>query len=149
MLDRILQPNMTLGNPMQSKAFYGGSSSGASLTKDANVKDFYFIQKFSSKDFDTRQFDAKDFWNGNFQFTTKAATIKDDAAAQKDYATKTLPVKDARGSGKGYAADSRTYATRESPERGKTSQNHLEEVYKGKDQMNIDQVRDLLNKPKL
>jgi hypothetical protein len=148
MLDRILKPDMSLGNPMQSVAYYGGSG-GVTLTKDANVKDFYFIQKFSSRDFDTKQFDAKNFWNGAFQFTTKAANIKDDAPAQKDFATKALPVKDARESAKAYAADSRAYATRESPERGKTSQNHLEETYKGKEQMNIDQVRDLLNKPKL
>jgi len=148
MLDRILQPNMTLGNPMQSKAYYGGSS-GVSLTKDANVKDFYFIQKFSSKDFDSKQYEAKNFWSGNFQFATKAANVKTDENAQKVFASKALPVKDARESGKGYAADSRTYATRESPERGKTSQNHLEEMNKGKEQMNIDQVRDLLNKPKL
>jgi hypothetical protein len=149
MLDRILRPDMALGNSMQSKAYYGGSGGGGVDLKDANVKDFYFVQKFSSKEFDVRQYSAKSFWSGDFQFSTKAANVKADAAGDKVFASKALPVKDAHEAGKGYAADSRTYATRESPERGKTSQNHLEEMYKGKEQMNIDQVRDLLNKPKL
>ena len=149
MLDRILQPDMTLGNPMQDKAYYGGSGSGVDLSKEANVKDFYFVQKFSSKSFDTRQYEAKNFWQGDFQFATKSANVKADSAAEKVYATKALPVKDAREAGKSYVTDKSAYATRESPERGKTSQNHLDEIYRGKSQMNIDQVRDLLNKPKL
>lgn len=149
MLDRLLQPDMTLGNPMQDKAYYGGAGAGADLSKDASVKDFYFIQKFSAKAFDTRQFDARDFWQGEFKFVTRDANVKTDAAAEKLYATKAAPVKDAREAGKSYATDNRAYATREAPERGKTSQNHLEEIYKGKEEMNIDEVRDLLNKPKL
>jgi hypothetical protein len=148
LLDRILKPDMTLGYSMQNMAFYGGGGN-VDITKNANVKDFYFIQKFSAKGFDTKQYDAKDFWQGDFQFATKPANIKTDDAAQKTYATKAVPVKDARDAGKTLATAGQTYATREAPEKGKTSQNHLEEVYKGKEQMNIDQVRDLLNKPPL
>jgi len=149
MLDRILQPDMTLGNPMQNMAFYGGGNGSFDLSKQANVKDFYFTQKFSSKAFDTRQYEAKDFWQGEFQFATKAASVKGNFAAGKTYETKGLPVKDASEAGKSYAGGKSGFATRESPERGKTSQNHLDEIYKGKEEMNIDQVRDLLNKPKL
>ena len=147
--ERLLQPNRTLGSPMQNKAFNnGGGVGGVDTSKNANVKEFNLFQKFSPKAFDTRQFDAKNFWNGDFQFATAPAAVKAGPAAQKTFDTKSAPVKDAREAGKGY--DSHAYATREAPEKGKTSQTHLDDVYKGnKAQMNIDQVRDLLNKPKL
>src|SRR5580698_3912502 len=86
MLDRILRPDMTLANPMQAKAYYGGSGAGVDTSKEAAVKDFYFIQKFSAKDFDTKQYEAKNFWQGDFQFTTKAAYVKTDADAGKLFA---------------------------------------------------------------
>ena len=150
LVDRILKPDMTLASPLQSKTYYGGSGgNGVDTSKYANVKDFYFIQKFSSKAFDTKQFAAKDFSKGDGQFATKPAAFKTDAVPEKTYGTKTVPIKGASEAGKGYAADVKTYATRDSPEKGKTSQNHLDETYKGKTQMNIDQVRDLLNKPPL
>ena len=150
LVDRILQPDMTLGNPMQNKAFSGGGGTGGvDASKNAYVKDFNFVQKFSPKAYDAKQYDAKNYWQGDFQFTTKPASVKADSANEKSYETKTLPVKDAREAGKGYETATRTYATREAQERGK-SQNHLDEQYKaGKSQLNIDQVRDLLNKPKL
>jgi hypothetical protein len=149
MMDRIMMPDRTLGSPLQSKAYSGGGNGMLEISKDANVKDYYFTRKFSLKAFDTKQFDAKGFWQGEFQFATKPASVKADSAAEKTFATKTIPVKDARESGKEFQAGGESFATRESPLRGKTSQNHLDEKYKGKEQMNIDQVRDLLNKPKL
>jgi hypothetical protein len=150
MLDRILEPDRTLASPLQEKAYYGGGAGGTDLSKEATVKDFNFIQKFFAKEFNAKQFNATSYWTGDFQFVTKQANIKDSAATDKVFASKSLPVKDARESGKSFGADS-AYATRESPMRGKTSQNHLEEVNKGpsQGQMNIDAVRDLLNKPKL
>jgi hypothetical protein len=149
LIDRILQPDRTLGNPMQNVAFNGGGAGASEFSRQANVKDFYFTQIFSPKSFDTKQYEAKDFWQGDLQFTTKAADVKADAAAEKSFATKALPVKDAREAGKSYDTAKRGFATRNAPAVGKTSQNHLDEMYKGKEQMNIDQVRDLLNKPKL
>jgi len=147
--ERLLQPNRTLGSPLQNKAFSnGGGVGGVDTSKGANVKDFPLFKKFSSKAFDTRQFDAKNFWKGDFQFATTPAKVKVRPASQKTFDTKAVPVKDAREAGKGY--DSHAYATREMPEKGKTSQTHLDDVYKGShSQMNIDQVRDLLNKPRL
>ena len=145
MAARLLQPDRTLASPLQSKAYYNGA--GGVDIKDANVKDFYVYQKFSAKDFNTKQFSAKDFWKGDFQFSTKPAIVKTDSASGKTFGTKSHPIKDAREAGKGF--DTSTFATREAPVKGKTSQNHLDEVNKGQTQMNIDQVRDLLNKPKL
>ncbi len=149
MLDRLLRPDRSISSPMQDMAYNGSAGTGVELKKDANVRDFYFIQKFSPKGYETKDYESKGYWEGDFQFSTKAANVKTDSAAQKTFSTKALPVKDAREAGKLFGSGSQTFATRDAPQRGKTSQNHLDEVYKGKEQMNIDQIRDLLNKPKL
>jgi hypothetical protein len=70
--------------------------------------------------------------------------VKTDSLADKIFDTKAAPVKEAHESGKDYGT--KGYATREADEKGKTSQSHLDEMYKGKSEMNMDQVRDLLNK---
>ncbi len=144
LLDRILKPNMALGYSMQGKSYNSGGAAGLDTARSANVKDFQFTQKFSPKTFETKQYSARDFWQGDFHFTTKAANVKADSAADKIYETKSANVKEAHESGKNY--DTRGYATREAIEKGKTSQAHLDETYLGKDRMNMDQVRDLLNK---
>ena len=94
LVDRILKPDMTLGNPMQTKAYYSGSSGSVDISKEANVKDFYFTQKFAPKSFDTKEFDSKSFWRGDFQFTTKAASmVKTAPAAEKTFETKAAACK--------------------------------------------------------
>jgi hypothetical protein len=145
-MDAILNPDYSAASQFQGKTFYSGGTNSSDSTKSANVKSFYFVQKFSAKSFDTRAFDTRDFWQGEFQFTTKAAAVKTDSAVGKVYETKAAPVKDATESGKGYGV--KGYATREADEKGKTSQAHLDEMYKGKTELNINQVRDLLNKNK-
>ena len=124
--EKLLNPDMSLGSWMQNMS-YTASGGGVDVTKSASVKQFDFIQKFSAGTFETKSFSAKDYWVGNFKFSTKAANVKDATESKKNYETK-------------------DYATREAVERGKTSQNHLDETYLGKPQMNIDEVRDLLNK---
>ena len=144
LMDTITPPNMSEVNPMQEKTFYSGNAGGVDATKSANVKEFYFTQKFFAKTFETKAFAAKSYWQGDFQFATKAANVKAAREADKVYPTKAVDVKAASESGKEYAT--RGYATREAIEKGKTSQAHLDEMYGGKNQMNMDQVRDLLNK---
>jgi hypothetical protein len=149
LIDRVLQPDMSLGNWMQGKTYYSGGTTGLDATKGANVKEFDFVQKFSPKTFDTKEYSARDYWQGDFKFSTKAADVKTDPNAGKLYEVKSAPVKDARESGKGYSSRDKSYATREAIEKGKTSQAHLDEVFLGKKdrgQMNMDEVRDLLNK---
>ena len=148
LLQRIMQPDMSLGNPMQGKTYYGNTG-GFDVSKSAAIKEFDFIQKFSPKAFDTKDYDTSDFWMGDFQFTTKAATVKTDSAADKLFATKAMAVKEAEEANKDFISGKSAYPTRESGLKGKTSQNHLDEVNKGKEEMNIDQVRALLNKPRL
>jgi hypothetical protein len=143
-MQQILNPDYNMGSALQNKSYYSGGAAGLDTTKSANVKDFYFVQKFSSKSFETKEFAAKDFWGGDFQFATKAAYVKTDSAADKIFETKSAPVKEAHESGKDYGT--KGYETREADEKGKTSQEHLDEIYKGKNALNMNQVRDLLNK---
>lgn len=145
-MDAILNPDLNAASQYQAKTFYSGGGNSEDSTKSANVKSFYFVQKFSAKSFDTKAFDTRDYWGGEFQYPTKAALVKTDSAVGKVYDTKAAPVKEAHESGKEYGV--KGYATREAVERGKTSQAHLDEEYKGKSEMNIDQVRDLLNRNK-
>ena len=146
-MDAILNPDYSAASQFQGKTFYSGGGNSADATKSANVKSFYFIQKFSAKSYDTKEFDTKNYWGGEFQFATKAATTKTDSAVGKVYDTKSATVKEASESGKEYASV-KSYATRQADEKGKTSQAHLDELYKGKSELNIDQVRDLLNRNK-
>jgi len=141
--EKLLHPDMSLGNWMQNMS-YSTSGGGVDVTKSADVKQFDFIQKFSPKSFETKSFDAKSYWAGDFKFATKSAEVKTSSDADKVYATKSATIKDATESSKTY--DTKDYATRDAVERGKTSQNHLNETYLGKPRMNMDEVRDLLNK---
>ena len=143
LVKRLLNWDMSLDNSMQYKTYYAGGN-GIDLSKSASVKEFDFTQKFSPKTFETKQFDSKNYWTGDFKFATKAATIKTDSDGDKVFATKAATVKEARESGKDY--DTKGYVTREAIEKGKTSQSHLNETYLGRPRMNMDEVRDLLNK---
>ncbi len=137
-------PDRSTVDPMQDMSYYAGSDKGGDANKSANVKEFYFTNVFSPKSFTTKEYAASGYWQGDFKFATKAAPVKTSSAVGKIFATKPAPVKDATESGKGY--DTKTYGTREAVERGKTSQAHLDELYKGQTEMNMDQVRDLLNR---
>jgi hypothetical protein len=144
LMDTILPPDMSLAYSAQGKTFYSGGAAGMDSAKSANVKEFYISQKFFAKSFETRDYAARGYWQGDFQFSTKAANVKAANEAGKVYETKAAAVKTANESGKEYAT--RGYATREAMEKGKTSQAHLDEEALGASQMNMDQVRDLLNK---
>lgn len=93
-----------LGKPDITKAFdlRQGSTFGRQSfrTDKARVKEFYFTQKMSPKDYATRDFNgSKGTWFGDFRFTTQEAGSKGkyeipNAAKKAD--TKTMPVADAR-----------------------------------------------------
>ncbi|HEX4083766.1 MAG TPA: hypothetical protein VHY22_02555 [Chthoniobacteraceae bacterium] len=149
--ERLLQPDRTLGNSNQDKTYYGGGT-GLDFSKTANVKQFDFVQKFSPKSFETKAFTAKNFWMGSFKFSTKTASVKTDAQAHQTFATKAAAIKQASEANKSFTTDKGSYSIRDADvtARGKTSQEHLDELYKGSSKnMTIDEVRDLLNKPRL
>ena len=149
MAERLLQPDRTLGNASQDKTYYGTGGT-LDFSKTVDLKEFNFVQKFSAKAFDTKDFSARSFWNGDFQFSTKTASVKTAADATKVFSTKSATIKEARYANKSFITDKGSYDTRDADldAKAKTSQQHLDDLYKGK-AMNIDQVRDLLNKPRL
>lgn len=149
MLQRLLNPDRSITYGGQNATYYGAGSGSVNVTKDAPVKDFYFMQKFSPKSFETKDYDSKGYWSGDFVFATKPANVKTDDTVDKTFGTKAHEVKQAREATQNFATTNTTFATFTSGLKGKTSQNHLDETYKGQTQMNIDEVRDLLNKPKL
>jgi hypothetical protein len=154
-MERILNPDRSITYSTEDKTYYGADGQSFDASRQANIKEFYFVQKFFAKDYDNaKAFDTKTYWAGDFQFSTKSAEVKTDGEADKTFltklfATKTMQVKEANEATKSYAMAKTTYSTRESGLKGKTSDNHLEEMNKGQEQMNIDQVRQLLNKPRL
>jgi hypothetical protein len=148
LIDRVLKPNMALGNAAQNKTF-GGAKSFSTGT-NAYVKDFYFTEKFSAKSHATSPFrDSRNFWQGDFTFATSDANTKgrfEIPNASKAVDTKTMEVKDARESSKNYAT--RTYAdTGDFRVRGK-AQGALDAENAAKPPMTVEQVRELLNKNK-
>jgi hypothetical protein len=141
--DNIIAPSQEKSFVIQNKSYYSGGATGIDTEKNANVKTFDIVQKFLIKTFDAKTYSTKDYWGGDFHFATKTAETKTNSAVGKVYDTKAAPIKDAYEAGKDY--DVKSYATREADVKGKISQGHLDDVYKG-GQMNMDQVRDLLNK---
>lgn len=140
-----MQPDMTLNAREQSKSFGGGK--GFNNDAKANVKDFYFTQRFSAKGFETKEFRSKNYWAGDFKFqTNEAAFIKEDSADKKRYETKSAEVKDARESGKTYNSSREFVNVREAHEDGKSQA--LLDAEHNKGPKTIDDVRELLNKNK-
>jgi hypothetical protein len=140
---RLLEPNMKLGNDAQNKKF---TADKTSVNKRANVNTFYIQQKAPPKQFSgTKDYSAKNYDAGKYNQVKPAGNGADKTAAASEYreATKRSEIKSAYDSSK--QQSSRDYAgTRPYLEKGK-SQKSLERKNKP---MTIDEVRELLNKNK-
>jgi hypothetical protein len=123
------------------------------------VKDFYFTQKTSTKEYGTHGFSgSKSTWFGDFQFSTKDASSKgryEIPNAEKKADTKTMAVADAREQDKAMATSSfanadRPYLGREAGRVHKPLPPNRAPVGWTGDlkPMTIDDVRTLLNKNK-
>jgi len=147
LVNRILRPNMELGNSAQNKTFAFSGNKSFQSSGSAYVKDFYFTERFSSHDFVTKNFQTKNYRAGDFKTDSFSQATKTNSAVEKNYATKAVEVKNARENGKDYTAGSREYASaREFLDRGKSQKKLDQENNKGP--KTIDDVRDLLNKNK-
>jgi hypothetical protein len=145
LVDRLLRPDMTLGNNAQNKKFI---ADGASINKQATVGTFYVQEKSNSKSFSgTRDFSARQFSSQSFHGTRSASGISSQQAignSRSAYATRTARgVRDAPQSGKKVA--SRSYAgNRPFLDRGKSQK----ALNRQNPPLTIEQVRELLNKNK-
>jgi hypothetical protein len=144
----------------QNKTF--GTSGTFNGTGRAFVKDFYFIDRFRPRAFDTRTFfGSKDHWAGDFKFKTDAANTNSGKIivnATKAVDTKTSETKAANESTKESAT--RTYAnSSEYRGRGKSQDRFDRDGPKAQGDptiglqgnmhpLTIEEVRELLNKNK-
>jgi hypothetical protein len=145
LLDRLLRPDMTLGNSAQNKKFIADRTS---INKRATVGTFYVQKRSNSKSFSgTRDFSAREFDAEPFRGQRSASGISSQQAignSRPAYATQTARgLRDAPQSDKKMA--SRSYAeNRPFLDKGK-SQKSLTRKNKP---LTIEQVRELLNKNK-
>jgi hypothetical protein len=150
LLDRIQRPDMELPNPMQNKSFDGGDRvriREAPIvreypgTKDAPAQEFSGTKSF---------FGIKNPWFGNRVFDTREAPLMARGAANLDAA---YPVRDARtgdyrDSSKKAAVDGSDMEVRPFLVTG-GAQGALDQISdKIRKEMTIDEVRELLNKPR-
>lgn len=128
-------------------------------SKSATSKTFGFMQKFSSKEFRSKEFSgSKSAWMGDFRFSTRKANTSGkytipNATRQAD--TKTMEVADARESGKGMPT--RDFSKSHRPYLGREAQKMKNGISPGQQavgwtgdlkEMTIDDIRELLNKNK-
>ncbi len=145
LVDRLLRPDMTLGNNAQNKKFIADK---ASINKRATVGTFYVQEKSNSKSFSgTRDYSARQFNSQSFHGTRSASGISSQQAvgdSRPAYATRTArDVRDAPQSDKKVA--SRSYAgNRPFLDQGKSQK----ALNRQNPPLTIEQVRELLNKNK-
>lgn len=145
LVDRLLQPNMSLANPAQDKPF---SATGASVDKRAPSKSFDLRKKSRTKSFaGERAFTAKQFATQSFvaadssantstrSHLTKTGTVYFASAAE---ATRVAPESDARLAAATFAGD-RPFLGRGKSQKALSAQDTP---------LTIEQVRELLNKNK-
>jgi hypothetical protein len=145
LVDRIMEPDMSLENEAQNKKF---TADKTSVNKRANVRTFYVQQKSPGKTFaGTRDFSSNQFQSRNYN-QQDDATVRDlagkkSSAGSYSEATKAAGTKGVSEANK--SQSSRPYAgNRPYLEQGK-SQKSLNRKNKP---MTIDEVRELLNKNK-
>jgi hypothetical protein len=145
LVDRLLRPDITLGNSAQNKKFI---ADGASINKKASVGTFYLRKKSNSKSFaGTRDFSAGQFNSQSFQGTRDAPGISSRQAIgnfRPAYATRTArgprdaPQSDKRIASRSYA-ENRPFLNQGKSQKSLNRQNAP---------LTIEQVRELLNKNK-
>jgi hypothetical protein len=145
LVDRLLKPDMTLGNSAQNKKF---NADRVSINKQATVGTFYVQEKSNSKTFSgTRDFSTRQFNSQSFHGARSASGVPSQQPignSRSVYPAGTARgVRDARQSDKRVA--SRSYAgNRPFLDQGKSQKS----LNRQNGPMTIEQVRELLNKNK-
>ena len=152
LMDRVLKPDMELGNPLQAKSFSEGSS--VALRKASESRDSYAgVRDAYIKDFAyTRSFlGIKNPWFGGKVYDTAAASLLTKSALVN--ADREVPVKKEEAAGYYDATKSVNYGSPVVPVRefipSPAAQGSVSGISdKINDKMTIDEVRELLNKPR-
>ena len=150
LIERIQRPDMELSNPMQNKAFTGGG--GVQIRDAAIARPYAGTKAAGSKEFATRSFfGIKNPWFGNRTYESQEAALMARGGPSK--LNEPYPVADARvrgfpAAGKQAALGDSTVPLRPFLGRG-GAQGSLDQIAdKVKKEMTIDEVRELLNKPR-
>jgi len=150
LLDRIQRPDMELSNPMQKKAFTGGG--GVQIREAPIAREFAGTKQASVKEFATRSFfGIKNPWFGNRSFESKQAPLFARGGLSnldQPYRVSDARIREYPAAGKQAALGDSTVPVRPFLGRG-GAQGSLEQISdKVKKEMTIDEVRELLNKPR-
>ncbi len=150
LLDRIQRPNMELKNPMQNKAFTGGG--GVEMREAPIAKSYAGTKTASAKEFATRSFfGIKNPWFGNRVYESREAPLfarGGPAKLDEPYRVSEARVREYPAAGKEAALGDSTVPVRPFLVRG-GAQGSLDQISdKVKKEMTIDEVRELLNKPR-
>jgi hypothetical protein len=145
LVDRLLRPDMTLGNSAQNKKF---NADRVSINKQATVGTFYVKEKSNSKTFSgAREFSTRQFNSQSFRGSRSASGISSQQVIENPrsvYGTRTARgPRDAPESAK--KVPSRSFAeNRPFLDQGKSQKS----LNKQNSPMTVEQVRELLNKNK-
>jgi hypothetical protein len=150
LLDRIQRPDMELSNPMQKKEFIGGG--GVQLREAPIARAYAGTKQAGSKEFATRSFfGIKNPWFGNRSFESRQAPLFARGGLSKldePYRVSEARVREFSAAGKQAAIADSSVPVRPFLGRG-GSQGSLDQISdKVKKEMTIDEVRELLNKPR-
>ena len=152
LIDRIQRPNTELTNPLQGKTFLGGG--GVEMKEAATGRGAYAgVKSAPMKEFSgTRSFfGIKNPWFGNRVFETKSASLSGGGGLGKLDAA--YPVRDAATQEFSSSEKKANLGTSEVPvrpflDRGESQgafEQLTEKIHK---EMTIDDIRELLNKPR-
>ena len=149
LLDRIQRPNMELTNPMQAKSFEGGGGvkmKSASIGKSpydagktANLKEFSWARSFLG---------IKNPWFGNRVFETKAAPLSGAANINSSFQVRDAAVGGFSASDKKARVATSDMNLRPFLIRGNSAQGLDQISDKISKEMTIDDIREMLNKPR-
>jgi len=153
LMDRMLKPDLQRGNPFQSRSYSGGGAmalrpaqmGGRTFegAKGANIKDFAFTRSFLG---------LKNPWFGKKVCETKDASLWSKSVVMN--ADKEVPVRKAEAVGSYYSSGkTANFGSPVVPVRefipAPASPGAVSQITdKIKDKMTIDEIRDLLNKPR-
>jgi hypothetical protein len=150
LLDRIQRPDMELSNPMQKKAFTGGG--GVQIREAPIAREFAGTKQAGSKEFATRSFfGIKNPWFGKREFPAGQAPLfarGGPANLAEPYRVSGARAREFPAAGKQAALADSSVEVRPFLGRGE-AQGSLDQISdKVKKEMTIDEVRELLNKPR-
>jgi len=152
LVDRVMKPDMELSNPLQTKSF--GQTSSVALRQAGESRDSYAgVRDAYIKDFAyTRSFlGIKNPWFGGKVYDTKGASLLTKSALVN--ADREVPVKKAEAAEYYDATKAANFGSPVVPVRPFIPQAAAQGAVSGisdkiNDKMTIDEVRELLNKPR-